>query len=349
MIEETLERRDRRIRTVLADLGVAAPVRRNGAPIQAAAGGPSCRSARRVTPSTSRAGGHRTMLADLTQLKQKLDTVPLRRPIRQSIETTSGFGVRVDPFLGKVAFHTGIDFRGDTGDPARATAAGTVTSAGRDGGYGLMVEVDQADGLATRYAHLPLSASRSATRSSPAALWAASARPAARPAASALRDPHQGASRSTRSVFLRAAVASGSCGLTHLPVRRTVPAGRFPPRVGGTSAAGRRRQAQPFLGMMINDMGAAMTAALVLIGDRLGLYKALAAEPMTPGELAGRTGTSRALCARMALGAGRRRLCALRPGDQALLVRSGAGPGLRRRGRPAFLGGFGDIVQAVVP
>jgi murein DD-endopeptidase MepM/ murein hydrolase activator NlpD len=94
------------------------------------------------------------MLADLTQLKQKLDTVPLRRPISGSIETTSGFGVRVDPFLGKAAFHTGIDFRGDTGDPARATAAGTVTIAGRDGGYGLMVEVDHGNGLATRYAHL---------------------------------------------------------------------------------------------------------------------------------------------------------------------------------------------------
>ena len=154
VIEETLERRDRRIRTVLADLGVAAPVRPSGVPIQAAAGGPFVPVGPTGDGFDQQSGRARAMLADLTQLKQKLDTVPLRRPIAGSIETTSGFGVRVDPFLGKAAFHTGIDFRGDTGDPARATAAGTVTIAGRDGGYGLMVEVDHGNGLATRYAHL---------------------------------------------------------------------------------------------------------------------------------------------------------------------------------------------------
>jgi len=40
------------------------------------------------------------------------------------------------------------------GEPARATAAGTVTIAGRNGGYGNMVEVDHGNGFATRYAHL---------------------------------------------------------------------------------------------------------------------------------------------------------------------------------------------------
>ena len=50
--------------------------------------------------------------------------------------------------------HTGLDFRGDTGDPVRATANGTVTVAGWNGGYGKMVEVDHGNGLATRYGHL---------------------------------------------------------------------------------------------------------------------------------------------------------------------------------------------------
>ena len=31
-----------------------------------------------------------------------------------------------------------------------------------------------------------------------------------------------------------------------------------------------------FLGRMLGDMGATLSAALVVIGDRLGLYKALA-------------------------------------------------------------------------
>src|SRR5207248_9716437 len=39
-------------------------------------------------------------------------------------------------------------------EAARATAAGIVTMAGWNGGYGKMVEVDHGNGFATRYAHL---------------------------------------------------------------------------------------------------------------------------------------------------------------------------------------------------
>jgi 2-polyprenyl-3-methyl-5-hydroxy-6-metoxy-1,4-benzoquinol methylase len=48
-----------------------------------------------------------------------------------------------------------------------------------------------------------------------------------------------------------------------------------------------------FLGRALVDFGATFNAALVRIGDKLGLYKALAAGgPQTPGELAKRTGTT---------------------------------------------------------
>jgi hypothetical protein len=46
-----------------------------------------------------------------------------------------------------------------------------------------------------------------------------------------------------------------------------------------------------FMGNFVRDMGAIAHAATVLIGDQLGLYKALAAAPMTADELAGKTGT----------------------------------------------------------
>ncbi|MDJ0387546.1 class I SAM-dependent methyltransferase [Roseomonas sp. E05] len=50
---------------------------------------------------------------------------------------------------------------------------------------------------------------------------------------------------------------------------------------------------QAFMGKMVDDMSAAMSGALVLIGDKLGLYKALAGHgPLTPRQLADRTGTS---------------------------------------------------------
>jgi murein DD-endopeptidase MepM/ murein hydrolase activator NlpD len=70
------------------------------------------------------------------------------------IELSSGFGVRTDPFLGRPAMHTGLDFRASTGEPARATANGKVVKAGWHGGYGRMVEIDHGNGLTTRYGHL---------------------------------------------------------------------------------------------------------------------------------------------------------------------------------------------------
>jgi SAM-dependent methyltransferase len=47
-----------------------------------------------------------------------------------------------------------------------------------------------------------------------------------------------------------------------------------------------------FMNQAVQDMGAAMHAALIVIGDKLGLYKAMSAgAPITPSELATKTGT----------------------------------------------------------
>ncbi len=47
-----------------------------------------------------------------------------------------------------------------------------------------------------------------------------------------------------------------------------------------------------FLGRAVGDLGAAASAVLVLIGDELGFYKALASEKLTPAQLAERTKTN---------------------------------------------------------
>src|SRR5713101_3343894 len=50
---------------------------------------------------------------------------------------------------------------------------------------------------------------------------------------------------------------------------------------------------QNLIGKMLGDVGAAMGTALVLLGDKFGLYKTLAGEgPLTAAELASRTGTA---------------------------------------------------------
>ncbi|MDO9414127.1 MAG: class I SAM-dependent methyltransferase [Pseudolabrys sp.] len=45
------------------------------------------------------------------------------------------------------------------------------------------------------------------------------------------------------------------------------------------------------LGTVVNELGAASNGALVILGDKLGLFRALAEAPATPDELATKTGT----------------------------------------------------------
>jgi len=66
---------------------------------------------------------------------------------------SSPFGIRKDPFNGRLRQHKGIDIAGFMGMPIISTAAGVVTEAGKRGGYGLMVEIQHGNGFATRYAH----------------------------------------------------------------------------------------------------------------------------------------------------------------------------------------------------
>jgi murein DD-endopeptidase MepM/ murein hydrolase activator NlpD len=66
---------------------------------------------------------------------------------------SSFYGERTDPFNGKQAWHSGIDFAGKEGDPIFSTAAGVVIWVGENSGYGLLVEINHGNGLITRYAH----------------------------------------------------------------------------------------------------------------------------------------------------------------------------------------------------
>lgn len=154
-VEDSMESRVRRMRGVFTDLGLdmaqleaATPRSGMGGPFVPvklpADAGPFERQLYRIN----------TTRAQVERLNRTLALVPYRKPVIGAVEFTSGFGVRSDPFLGRPAMHTGLDFRAATGDPVRATANGKVLSSGWMGGYGRMVEIDHGNGLSTRYGHL---------------------------------------------------------------------------------------------------------------------------------------------------------------------------------------------------
>jgi murein DD-endopeptidase MepM/ murein hydrolase activator NlpD len=149
-LEERIDIRARRIRNVLADLGID-----NG---RASAEGPVGGPFVPIKPPQSGASTFERQLYRINVARAQIDrtlvAVPVGKPVFGEVELSSSFGVRMDPFLGRPAVHTGIDLRGELGEPVRATATGRVTIAGRKGGYGNMVEISHGNGLATRYGHL---------------------------------------------------------------------------------------------------------------------------------------------------------------------------------------------------
>jgi murein DD-endopeptidase MepM/ murein hydrolase activator NlpD len=92
-------------------------------------------------------------LAESRLLESRLRAlmVPNSRPI--DAPTASGFGFRSDPFTGRPALHTGLDFSAEVGTPIHAAAGGVVLSTDYHPQYGQLLELDHGNGLVTRYAH----------------------------------------------------------------------------------------------------------------------------------------------------------------------------------------------------
>ncbi len=79
-------------------------------------------------------------------------SAPFQWPVRGPI--SSGFGPRIHPIYNVPSFHAGIDLAVPEGTRVRAAAAGRITVAGWEGGFGLLVVIDHENGYETYYAHL---------------------------------------------------------------------------------------------------------------------------------------------------------------------------------------------------
>ena len=118
-----------------------------------------------LTPIVSSSGDEPDPLSlRANELLQALDQINMHRiaaealpfaiPVDGRYRNTSGFGYRRDPINGGRRLHAGVDFAGSRGTPIVAGGDGVVIFAGRQSGYGLMVEIRHSHGYTTRYAHL---------------------------------------------------------------------------------------------------------------------------------------------------------------------------------------------------
>jgi len=111
-----------------------------------------------IDESVTRVGDER-----VAALMKDLETVNLMRfaaerlPFGMPVEDgrfTSGFGTRHDPKGRGKSMHAGLDIAAPRGTAIYSTAAGVVTFAGRQRGYGIVVKIRHAFGFETVYAHL---------------------------------------------------------------------------------------------------------------------------------------------------------------------------------------------------
>lgn len=156
-------------RTVLAPpVRSAAIVRVNPSPAMSGEGGPIHQVAREVNANARTFSELRASIHPSTDLKSLIERLAAKReaplptpastgPWKSTVEgparLTSNYGMRPDPFTGRLSFHDGIDLAAASGSKVYAFRDGTVTHSGWKSGYGQVVILKHEDGLESLYGH----------------------------------------------------------------------------------------------------------------------------------------------------------------------------------------------------
>ena len=146
-IRNTAETRSRKIASVLKSIGVS-----TNPPASSNTGGPFIPLDRSMKfevylDTLEKSLGH------YEYVSKKARELPLGTPVLNP-RISSRFGSRIDPFNGRYAMHSGLDFKAPRGTPVLASGGGNIIKAGRAGGYGKVVEIRHSGGFVTRYGHL---------------------------------------------------------------------------------------------------------------------------------------------------------------------------------------------------
>ena len=102
--------------------------------------------------SSQRADVMTVIESRLFEQKIKKLMLPTDMPVKE-VSLGSSFGWRIDPFNGRSALHTGLDFPAEVGTPIYAAAGGVVVGQEAHPQYGNMIELDHGNALVTLYAH----------------------------------------------------------------------------------------------------------------------------------------------------------------------------------------------------
>lgn len=83
--------------------------------------------------------------------------IPNIHPIygMETLEVTSGYGMRIHPLTGEEKMHRGVDFKAPLGTPVMATADGIAVKVVRgDKGYGNVIVLSHENGVKSLYSQL---------------------------------------------------------------------------------------------------------------------------------------------------------------------------------------------------
>jgi SAM-dependent methyltransferase len=104
-----------------------------------------------------------------------------------------------------------------------------------------------------------------------------------------------------------------------------------------------------FMGRFVGDLGATLSAALVVIGDRLGLYRAMGdGEPVGAAELAQRTGTDPRYVQEWLSNQASSGYVSYDPGSEAFFLTPEQSLALAQEGSPAFIPGAFQVATAAI-
>jgi murein DD-endopeptidase MepM/ murein hydrolase activator NlpD len=95
-----------------------------------------------------------SLFTSISARSSVIDRIPTIRPVCPEAYISARFGMKNDPFSGKMKPHLGVDFAYKIGAAVVATAAGSVSFAGKEKGFGKVIRINHGYGFTTMYAHL---------------------------------------------------------------------------------------------------------------------------------------------------------------------------------------------------